>query len=85
MLLTVVSSIAIICSLISLPPQIYHMYKIKSGDGVSMFMLVNFLICSAAWLLYGFLTDTISVWFTNIIMFIFWLMMIGLKLYYARK
>lgn len=85
MLLTIVGVIATVTSVISLPPQLYRTYVTKSADDISLFMLINFLICSLSWIAYGFMTDTTSVWVTNIIMGIFSLMMIALKIRYSRS
>jgi len=85
MLISIIGFIATITSIISLPPQLYQTYKTKSARDISMFMLINFLICSLSWVAYGFLTDTASVWITNVIMTIFSLLMIILKIVYDRR
>lgn len=85
MLLDIVGFVATFTSIISLPPQIYHTYRSKSSADLSMLMLINFLICSIAWVAYGFLTNTMSVWITNVVMTVFSVLMIGLKIKYSQK
>lgn len=85
MLLDIIGIIATVSSILTLPPQLYHTYKTKSGEGLSMLMLVNFFIGSLAWIAYGFMTGTVSVWFTNIVMAVSSVLMIGLKLYYRKN
>ena len=85
MLLTIVGFVAIFTSILSLPPQIYRTYTSKSADDLSFFMLINFLICSMSWVVYGVLTHAFSVWMTNIVMTIFSLLMLVLKMKYSGK
>lgn len=66
-LVNVFGVVASITSIIGLMPQIYKTYKTKSAKDVSMLMLVNFLICSMAWIGYGTLTDAYFVVFSNIV------------------
>jgi MtN3 and saliva related transmembrane protein len=68
MVLLIVGLIASITSTISLLPQLYQTYRTKSVGDLSMLMLVNFAVCSISWVIYGLLTDTTSVWVTNVIM-----------------
>ena len=84
MFINVIGAIATVCSIMTLPPQLYHTYKTKSGDGLSMLMLINFLVGSLAWIAYGFMTGTTSVWFTNIVMAISSVWMIALKIRYTK-
>lgn len=85
MILFLIGSIASITSTISLLPQIYQTYKTKSAKDLSLAMLINFFICSTAWIAYGFLTETISVWLTNVIMTIFSVALIVMKIRYEEK
>lgn len=66
-LVNIFGVVASITSIIGLMPQIYKTYKTKSAEDVSMLMLVNFLICSMAWIGYGVLTDAYFVVFSNIV------------------
>ncbi|WP_083495757.1 SemiSWEET family transporter [Wolbachia endosymbiont of Trichogramma pretiosum] len=45
--------IAFITSLIGLFPQLYRSYITKLTRDVLMLMLVNCLICSSSWIIYG--------------------------------
>lgn len=85
MLVSIIGFIATVTSIISLPPQLYQTYKTKSAKDLSMYMLINFLLCSLSWVAYGLLTSTTSVWVTNIIMSIFSILMIVLKIIYDRR
>jgi MtN3 and saliva related transmembrane protein len=60
-------TVAAITSLIGLLPQVYKSYQTKSTADVSMAMLVNYLICSVAWVIYGICTDAKPVLYSNII------------------
>lgn len=84
MILIIISFIAFITSVISLFPQIYKTYQSKSADDISLFMLINFLICSISWTMYGVLTFAVPIWFTNIIVTFCSLWMIFLKLKYSE-
>lgn len=77
--------IASFTSVISLLPQIIKSYKTKSVDDISLGMIINFVICSISWVVYGLLTKSNSVWITNIIMSIFSIIMLVLKIKYNRN
>ncbi|NGX32989.1 MAG: Sugar transporter SemiSWEET [Candidatus Anoxychlamydiales bacterium] len=85
MFLLIIGSIASITSTISLIPQLLQTYKTKSVADLSLLMLVNFLICSICWVIYGIILKAGSVWITNIIMLIFSALLIILKIKYNRK
>ncbi|MFH0898064.1 MAG: SemiSWEET family transporter, partial [bacterium] len=74
-----------LASISTLPPQIYQSYKIKSAEHVSLFMLINFLIGAVSWITYALLTDSLCVLITNVFIFIFAVLMIGLKIKYSLK
>ena len=74
--------IATITSFIGLLPQVYKTYKVKSAQDVSMLMLSNYLICSIAWIIYGSLTDSSFVVYSNIVGLIVSLISILQKRYY---
>jgi MtN3 and saliva related transmembrane protein len=65
-MLSIIGFFAFFTSTISLLPQLYQTYKTKSAQDVSLLMLINFVAGSGCWIAYGFLTDTVSVWLTNI-------------------
>ncbi len=60
-------SIAFITSFIGLLPQIYKSFKTKSCQDVSMTMLVNYAVCSVAWIVYGTASESIFVLSSNIV------------------
>jgi MtN3 and saliva related transmembrane protein len=85
MILIVIGFIASFTSTVSLIPQIYQTYKTKSVEDISMLMLINFAICSIAWVAYGVLTNTRSVWITNVIMTISSIFMLFFKVKYKKN
>jgi MtN3 and saliva related transmembrane protein len=58
--------IAFITSMIGVLPQIYKCYKTKSSKDISMIMMINFFICSSAWLGYGILSGAGYVILSNV-------------------
>lgn len=73
-----------ITSNIAFIPQIYKSYKTKSVNDLSTLMLLNFLICSIAWIIYGLHIEDVTVWFTNCIMTFFNIVLLVLKVKYER-
>ncbi len=51
---TIFGIIALVTSFIGLLPQSYKAFKTQSTRDISMLMLLNFLLCSFAWIIYGF-------------------------------
>lgn len=84
MLIEITGFIASFTSIISLLPQILKTYRTKSVEDLSMLMLLNFLVCSVSWTVYGILTDALWVWTTNSIMTVFSGILLGLKVRYAK-
>lgn len=78
-------TIAFITSFIGLLPQIYKALKTKSTQDVSMLMLVNYLCCSLAWIIYGGYTDSMFVLSSNVIGLLTSLILILQKQYYDAK
>ena len=78
-MIVVLGFIASITSVISLIPQIVKSYKTKSVGDLSILMIVNFLISSISWALYGILIDAVSVWATNIVMTVFAIILMKFK------
>jgi MtN3 and saliva related transmembrane protein len=68
MIISIIGFLAAFTSTISLIPQIYKTYKLKSSQDLSYLMLVNFFITSMLWTIYGFMIDSVAVWGANIIM-----------------
>ena len=53
MLGDIFGTIALITSIIGLMPQVIKAHKTKSTKDVSMLMLINYLVNSVAWVVYG--------------------------------
>ena len=85
MLISIIGFLAGLTSTISLLPQIYKTYKSKTTRDLSMIMLINFAICSILWIIYGHLTDTMSVAVTNVIMLICSIILIYFKWHYKEQ
>lgn len=77
--------IAFITSFIGLAPQIYKTFQIKSAKDLSMLMLLNYLICSIAWIIYGGFTGAGFVISSNIAGSILSIISIVQKIYYDSK
>jgi MtN3 and saliva related transmembrane protein len=60
-------TLALITSIIGLFPQVYKSYRTKSTDDVSMIMLVNYLVCSIAWIIHGIYTNSKFVVYSNVV------------------
>ncbi len=80
--ITLAGLVATITSFIGLTPQVYKTYHTKSARDVSMLMLCNYLICSAAWIIYGVYTSSGFVVYSNIVGFIISVISILQKRYY---
>lgn len=78
-------SIAFITSFIGLLPQIFKAIKTKSTHDISMIMLINYLVCSLAWIIYGSSTDSFFVLSSNVVGFIISLLLIVLKRRYDSR
>lgn len=77
--------IAFIASLIGLLPQVYRAYITKLTRDVSMLMLVNYLICSSSWLIYGICQGLTFVILSNIAGLVISIISIVQKCYYDAK
>ncbi len=77
-------SIAFITSVIGLLPQIIKAFKTRSTQDISMAMLINYLICSFAWIFYGGYTNSLYVLLSNLLGLLSSLALILLKIYYDR-
>jgi len=76
---------ALITSFIGLLPQIYKSLKTKSTKDLSLLMLINYLICSLAWIIYGSYTDSMFVLVSNVVgLLSSIILIIQKKLYDAR-
>jgi MtN3 and saliva related transmembrane protein len=59
--------IALVTSIIGLSPQVYKSFRTKSMSDVSMLMLINYLVCSVAWIIHGIYIGSDFVIWSNII------------------
>ncbi|WP_031563992.1 SemiSWEET family sugar transporter [Legionella wadsworthii] len=78
-------TVAFITSFIGLLPQIIKSLKTRSTQDLSMIMLINYLICSLAWIIYGSGTNSFFVISSNIVGLIVSLILIFLKRYYDAR
>lgn len=77
--------LALVTSFIGLLPQIVKSFKTRSTQDLSMLMLVNYLVCSLAWIIYGSGTDSFFVVSSNIAGFVVSMLLILLKRYYDAR
>ncbi len=84
MLITMIGLIAMLTSTLCLVPQIVHTVKTKSVDDLSGWMLLNYVICSISWVVYGLLIGAVSVWLTNVIATVCSAFLLYLKWRYSR-
>jgi MtN3 and saliva related transmembrane protein len=82
MLETIFGTIALITSIIGLLPQVIKAIQTRSTADISMFMLINYSICSVAWIVYGLQTHSNFVFFSNILGLVSSLTLIYLKKYF---
>ena len=80
----IIGTIASITSVVGFLPQIYKNHKTKSVEDLSALMLLNFLLCSLAWVLYGVLTDSLYVLVTNVACLCASGLLMGQKMYFQR-
>lgn len=78
-------TIAFITSFVGLLPQIIKSLKTKSTQDLSMLMLINYLICSMAWIIYGSSINSFFVISSNITGFLVCLLLILLKKHYDTR
>lgn len=77
--------VAFITSFVGLLPQIVKSLKTRSTQDLSMIMLINYLICSLAWIIYGSSTDSFFVIASNVVGLIISLLLILLKRHYDTR
>lgn len=85
MIRTIVGFSGFTFSTIALFPQIYCIYTSKSVKDISWFMLINFLISSLCWGLYGFMTKAVPVLATNVCTFICAIILLSFKSTYGKE
>lgn len=77
--------IAFVTSFIGLLPQVYKAFKTRSTQDLSTVMLINYLICSFAWIVYGLYISSWFVLFSNVIGALTSLVLMAQKNYYDAK
>ena len=77
--------IAFVTSFIGFFPQIYKAAKTRSTDDISMLMLINYLICSIAWIVYGAYTASAYVTVSNILGLVGCMMLMMMKHSYDKR
>jgi len=78
-------TVAFITSVVGLFPQIYKAIKTKSTHDLSIVMLINFLVCSIAWIIYGTYSSSLYVQASNIVGMVSCIALIGLKYFYDKR
>lgn len=84
-IIDIIGIVASITEVIGFFPQIYKVQKTKSVEDLSTLMVVNFLICSLAWVIYGVMTDSSYVAITNAAALAASFVLLAQKLYFQRK
>ncbi|EEZ97059.1 conserved hypothetical protein [Legionella longbeachae D-4968] len=77
--------VAFITSFIGLLPQIVKSLKTQSTQDLSMMMLINYLVCSLAWIIYGSSTNSFFVISSNVVGLLISLLLILLKRHYDAR
>jgi len=77
--------VAFVTSVIGLFPQVAKAIKTRSTQDISMLMLVNYLVCSLAWVLYSIFVFSIYVLASNVIGLLSSVVLIYLKRKYDRS
>ncbi len=84
MFLDIVGLVASLTSVIGFIPQMIKIKKSKSTHDISLLMLLNFFVCSVAWVIYGYCTSAFYVTLTNVISSFFCIVLIYQTFYYRR-
>ncbi len=71
--------------MIGLLPQVYKTWRTRSARDLSVLMLMNYFVCSIAWIVYGAYSDTIFVLLSNVLGVMSCLILMGQKYYYDRS
>lgn len=83
MFVEVIGFLAAFTSTISLIPQVIQMFRTRSVEDISVWMIVNFICTSVLWVVYGIMIASVSVWGANVIMLIFSILMMYFKVRYS--
>ena len=71
-------------STISVIPQNYHIYRVKSAQGIAWGMPFCAIPCHTTWVTYGALTHDPVIWATSSVLLLTWGVLCGQKLYYDK-
>ena len=82
---TLFGSVAFITSVIGLLPQVVKTFQLRSAGDVSMVMLINYSICSLAWIVYGGFSNSWFVLSSNVLGLFSSILLIALKWHYDAK
>ncbi|MDR1334531.1 MAG: PQ-loop repeat-containing protein [Holosporaceae bacterium] len=63
----VLGIVATATSIVGLLPQVYKSYRTKSTTDISIVMLINYLICSVAWVAHGACSGSTFVVYSNVV------------------
>lgn len=66
-------------------PQVIKSFRTKTAKGVSILMLLNYLLGSFAWLMYGLLRKSPFLIFGNLSALIVGSILLSQKIYYSNK
>jgi MtN3 and saliva related transmembrane protein len=77
-------TIAFATSLIGLIPQIVKSFQTKSTKDISFVMLLNYGVCSLAWIAYGWTTKSLYVIASNVVGLVTSLILVAQKSHYDR-
>jgi MtN3 and saliva related transmembrane protein len=58
--------VASVTTVIGVLPQVWKSYRTKSVDDISMAMLINCMVCSVSWMVYGALSGSAFVFWSNV-------------------
>lgn len=79
---SIFGAIALITSFVGLLPQSYKAFKTRSTTDISMIMLINYVICSLAWIIYGISINAGFVISSNVVGLASALLLVFQKRYY---
>ncbi len=77
--------IAFITSVIGLLPQIIKSLQTRSTHDLSMMMLINYAVCSIAWVVYGRYTESVFVLASNVFGLLSAILLIMIKLNFDQR
>lgn len=84
MIANIMGTIALVTSFIGLLPQSYKAFKTRSTQDLSMLMLMNYLVCSLAWIIYGICIHSPFVLYSNLVGAVSSITLIFQKQYYDK-